>query len=198
MSSRTKAAKSSGESPTGVAPSVFSRFCISGAARPETITWFSFFVTSGGSLAGPNAPNHALDSNPGTLSAMVGTSGRDACRSVLVTPKACRLPARTCCVPVTRLMNMRSILPPRRSVSAGAVPLYGTFRRRAPVISLNFSPARCSDEPMPPMPMVSLSGCSLASAISALTSLAGSFGLPTSMLGTVATLVMAVKSPAGS
>ncbi len=65
-------------------------------------------------------------------------------------------------------------------------------------MSLNFSPARCSDEPMPPMPMVSLSGRALANSISDLRSWAGSFGLPTSRLGTVATLVMAVKSAAGS
>ena len=36
------------------------------------------------------------------------------------------LPARTCAVPVTRLMNIMSTWPPSTSVIAGPAPLYGT------------------------------------------------------------------------
>ena len=65
MSSRTKAANASGKSPTGVAPSVFNRLCISASASPATIAEFSFCVVAGGNFAGPNTPNHALELETG-------------------------------------------------------------------------------------------------------------------------------------
>ena len=50
----------------------------------------------------------------------------------------------------------------------------------------------------PPMPIVSLPGLLFASAMSALRSPAGIFGLPTSRLGTVEIIAIGEKSATGS
>ena len=43
-------------------------------------------ATAVGSWAGPNTPNHAFDSKPGTASPIAGRSGNAGCRCALVTP----------------------------------------------------------------------------------------------------------------
>jgi hypothetical protein len=63
---------------------------------------------------------------------------------------------------------------------------------------LNFSPARCSDEPIPPIPIVSVCGFAFAKSIKALRSLAGKSPRPTNRLVTRATMVIGVKSATGS
>ena len=67
-----------------------------------------------------------------------------------------------------------------------------------PVCIFNKSPAMCSEEPMPPMAKLSLPGLALARVSSDFKSAAGTAGLPTSRLGTVAIMLMGVKSSSGS
>ena len=58
-------------------------------------------------------------------SAIVGSSGTAALRCALVTAKAFSLPALICGSAEGRLSNIRSIVPPIRSSSAGPEPRYG-------------------------------------------------------------------------
>ena len=52
----------------------------------------------------------------------------------------------------TELSGLNSMLtwPPIRSVTAGALPLYGTWISFVPVIDLNSSADRCCGVPLPP------------------------------------------------
>ncbi|MNL02038.1 hypothetical protein D3C87_1225300 [compost metagenome] len=78
---------------------------------------------AGGSLAGPNRPNHALDSKPFTVLPMAGTLGNCGSGSLLLTPRILIAPLRAWGSTFTVLANIRSTVPPSRSVSAGLVPL---------------------------------------------------------------------------
>ncbi|KAG0739994.1 hypothetical protein G6F24_017164 [Rhizopus arrhizus] len=54
---------------------------------------------------------------------MSGASGK---RAGVLTPYVLTLPARACCKPLARSVNVRSTVPPMTSVSAWGPPRYGT------------------------------------------------------------------------
>ena len=63
--------------------------------------------------------------------------------------------------------------PPMRSVTAGAVPLYGTCTRSSPKRERNSSPVRCGGVPPPAVAKVYLPGAAFASATKSFTEPAG-------------------------
>jgi hypothetical protein len=64
--------------------------------------------------------------------------------------------------------------------------------------SLNISQPRCAGVPTPPEPQVSAPGLRRASDSSSFTVFAGTLGWPTSMVGALATGVIATRSRTGS
>ncbi len=81
-----------------------------------------------------------------------------------------------------------------RSVSAGALPLYGTWDICTPVIDLNISPERWIELPAPEDAKLSLPGLILPYAMSSCTVFTGSAGFTTRTLGTDAIIVTGAKS----
>src|SRR6516162_2894721 len=67
-------------------------------------------TTAGGVLGGPTMANQAADSKPGSVSAMVGTSGNAVIRFGVATPKSLSCPPFTSASDTPRLSNMRSTL----------------------------------------------------------------------------------------
>ena len=104
---------------------------------------------------------------------MVGTSGANGLRFAAVTASARTRPARTCGNEVLRTSYMKVMLPAITSVSAWALPLYGTCCICTPVKDLNTSPDRWLDAPLPAEPKVTLPGLARAKAIRSWTVLAG-------------------------
>jgi hypothetical protein len=97
---------------------------------------------------------------------MVGTSGSTAERARPVVPSAFTLPARMCSLIVGTASNIRSTWPPRTSVRAPELPLYGMCRIETPAIALNSSPAMWYGVPGPDDAYESAPGFALAAAIS--------------------------------
>ena len=85
------------------------------------------------------------------------------------------------------------------SVSAGAVPLYGTCRApRMPAIELKSSVKRCAVAPVPEEENVYFAGSALISAMNSFASLAGNEGCTTSANGVAATRLTGARSFSGS
>ena len=93
---------------------------------------------------------------------MVGKSGNSAERAAPVVPITRSVPAAICGVTTSAGENIMSMRPPRRSVTAGPVPRYGTCSMSMPAICANSAPDRCEAEPAPDEPKVSLPGFALA------------------------------------
>lgn len=83
---------------------------------------------------------------------MVDRSGRTGERFALVTPMARSFPERMCGIADGKLSNIMSIWPPSRSVSAGALPLYGMCVMSVRLNTLKSSAAMCSADPAPAEP----------------------------------------------
>ena len=124
-----KRPNSAGVLPPGMAPCESSRSFSAGAPSALADSCWTRLTISAGVPAGASRPNHELASKPltGPASAIVGTSGKAALRSPLVTASAISLPALTCGSADGRLSNIRSIVPPIRSSSAGPEPRYGKW-----------------------------------------------------------------------
>ena len=86
-----------------------------------------------GTPAGVITPGQLPDTKPGTVSLSVGTSGSCGRRFGLPVAMARSLPAWMCCSATWTGRNMKSMRPPSRSVTAPAVPLYGTCSISMPV-----------------------------------------------------------------
>ena len=80
-------------------------------------------ASSGGIFAGPRMPTQATDSNPGSTSAIAGTSGSAGLRSRLATPSARILPAWIGDMTAVIWSKANATWPPIRSLSSGPVPL---------------------------------------------------------------------------
>jgi hypothetical protein len=119
-------------------------------------------TTAAGVFGGATMANHAADSNPGSVSAILGTSGSAAMRLGVATARSLSCPPFTSASDTPRLSNMRSTLPATRSVSAGAEPRYGTCWNFTPAISWNSSEVRWEVVPLPWVAEVSLPGLALA------------------------------------
>ena len=95
--------------------------------------------------------------------------------------------------------NSTCTWPASRSLTDGAVPLYGMCRNEVPVCSLRYSIVMCAALPLPPKPYGQLAGtCSLASAISSASVRAGTEAWTTSRFGTRATQATGAKLRSGS
>ena len=102
-----------------------------------------------GVFGGATTANHAANSKPGSVSAIVGTSGSEAMRLGVATPSSLSFPPFTSASDTPRLSNMMSTLPATRSFSAGAEPRYGTCWNFTSAISWNSSEVRCDVVPLP-------------------------------------------------
>src|SRR5690348_965714 len=102
---------------------------------------------------------------------MVGTFGTRGTRLRLLTPSARTLFACTCGRPVATSVIIIVIWPPRRSVTACGLLLYGTLSNCAPAICWKSSPAMRDDEL--PHPKLTLPGFAFAYAMSSCTDFAG-------------------------
>jgi hypothetical protein len=71
---------------------------------------------------------------------------------VPVNATARSLPLRRCGAAETVLVNMNWMLPDRRSISAGPLPLYGTWTTRMPTIVLKRSMPKKCRLPCPDVP----------------------------------------------
>ena len=91
-----------------------------------------------------------------------------------------------------------AISPFMMSVSAGTVPLYGTWRALSCAIELKSSVKRCAVAPVPEDEKVYLSGLALTSATNAFASAAGKEGWVTSANGTRAIRLTGARSFNGS
>ncbi|MNN49122.1 hypothetical protein D3C81_1636300 [compost metagenome] len=94
--------------------------------------------------------------------------------------------------------HIRLTWPPRMSVSAGAVPLYGTVVSSVWIALWNSRPHRCEAEPIPALASDSLLALALMYGTRSLKVAGGSCLLPTSTIGTSATSPTISKSLSGS
>src|SRR5207244_763474 len=85
-------------------------------------------------------------------SAVVGTSPSAGARVALVTASAFSLPLLMCPSRIGTSKIPICTCPPRRSLTAGAAPLYGTWTKSTFASALNSSPARCVMLPPPAEP----------------------------------------------
>ncbi len=124
-SSRSMSAEySSGAPGIGSAPSSVRRCFISSVARMVFSSRFSRSMTLRGVPAGASRVDRCVASKPGRpLSAIVGISGSRLDRVRLLMPSARSPPAATFACTAGIGANIIAIWPPRRSVSAGPVPL---------------------------------------------------------------------------
>jgi hypothetical protein len=118
----TKAPKSAALKIIGMVPSSASRDLMVGFASPALISWLRRAMISGGVPFGTPTPAHVLASYPGTVSAIVGTSGSMSNRLLPATPSARSAPVRTCGSDVTITSNPTCTCPATRSVIMGALP----------------------------------------------------------------------------
>ncbi len=88
--------------------------------------------------------------------------------------------------------------PPITSVTAGGMPLYGTWIICTPAVRWKSSPARCGADPAPGEAKVSSPRFAFASAINSLTELAWKPGWTTMTFGCELSCVSGVKSFCGS
>ncbi|MNT22871.1 hypothetical protein D3C72_1582710 [compost metagenome] len=80
---------------------------------------------------------------------MVGTSGSDGTRAAVATPRMRSLPSLTNCSAVMDGAKNMSTRPLITSVIAAGAPLYGICRVCTPAVTLNSSPLRCEELPLP-------------------------------------------------
>ena len=80
---------------------------------------------------------------------MVGTSGSEGTRVLVVTAYTLILAALIWLVVFVVWSHMKSTWPPRRSFMAGPVPLYGTVVRSVSMALMNSIPQRWEAAPRP-------------------------------------------------
>ena len=151
-------------------------------------------MISAGVPAGATMPYHSRAS-PKSLkpaSVMVGTSGRLSSRFKPDTDSARSLPPRMCGLTEVGTVNMMPTWPPKRSITAGPAPLYGTCTILVLVIRRNSSPINCG--PAEVEAKVSLPGCAFASCASSFIFLAGTDGCTTNTYGISVPRVTGAKS----
>ena len=124
----------------------------------------------------------------------MGSSGAAGERFALVTASALSLPLFTCGIADSIVSNISAAWPPMTSVSAGALPLYGTWFILTPAMELKSSAERCVDWPLPEEAKLSVPGFALASAISSATFFAGRAGLTTITSGPLVSCETGTKS----
>src|SRR5882672_6989803 len=142
ISSRTSWSNCSGVVGFAAAPCVAILSLTSGNPSMRPTSFESALTTGRGVRAGATSPYHPSYSNPGNAaSAIVGTSGSDARRSLVVTASACSRPLLTSGVAASTGDRKYWMRPDMVSVIASGVPLYGTCTTLIAAVSLNSSPA---------------------------------------------------------
>src|SRR5262245_52432316 len=121
-SAATKAPNSAALRLIGMVPTSLSRALMSAVASPALISRLSRLMISTGVPAGAQTPPQVLASYPGSVSAMVGTSGSMSNRWLPATASARRPPERMCGSDVTITSKATCTYPPTRSVTIGAPP----------------------------------------------------------------------------
>jgi hypothetical protein len=183
----------------GVKPMVTICCRISGSAAMALSLAWSLATISFGVLAGAANISQPAASKPGTPASAIGViSGAAAARAIEDTPSGRILPSLISGSDGGRSTNIAGIWPPRKSVIAGAVPLYGTSMMSMPVMLLSNSVCRCAGEPGPLVANMSWPGFSFASLIRSVTVRTESDGCTTSTNGMPATSASGTKSFAGS
>src|SRR5687767_14286148 len=104
-------------------------------------------------------------------------------RLLLVMATARSLPALMCGEAEIVVVKSIVTLPPTTSVTAGGMPLYGTWIMLIPAERWNISADRCGAEPAPGVAKVSSPGFVFPSAIRSFTDHTASEGLTTTILG---------------
>ena len=99
-------ANCSGVLGTGSAINCAKRVFVSGACKADTNAALSRDTTSRGVPAGAIRPHQVSISKPGSVSAMVGTSGSSGLRTDDVTASGSSLPARMLTAAVARLSRL--------------------------------------------------------------------------------------------
>src|SRR5450631_1919594 len=148
----------SAEPPNVSADSFLRRSCNSGWRSASFTSALILSVMFFGVFGGAVIANQATASKPGSVSAIVGISGRDGRRWLDATASSLRLPASTSGRETPRLSNIRSTSPASRPASAGADPRYGMVRSFTLAITWKSSAARCEVVPMPCVAAVTFSG----------------------------------------
>ena len=144
---------SAGVDGAGSLPNVCMRSTVAGSLRMRTVSALSRLRIGSGRPAGATRPCQALTSKPGTpLSAMVGADGSAKYSFALETASARSLPLRMNSIMVAGGSIMKSSRPPTSSITAGALPRYGTCSTLILVSIANSSMARCGPEPTPGVP----------------------------------------------
>src|SRR5437763_10295481 len=129
-------------------------------------------------------------------SSIVGMSGASGERCLPLTPSARNFPAFTCGKPVAVSVIIIWIWPPRRSLIASGLLLYGTCSSWTPAICWNNSPATRDDEL--PLPNDTAPGLLFAYATNSITVFVGTVGLTTMIWPPRPSAVTGAKSLTGS
>src|SRR5688500_7771882 len=119
-------------------------------------------------------------------------------RFALVIATARSLPALMCGAAEIVVVNSIVTRPPRTSVTAGGIPLYGTWIMLTPAARWNISAERWGAEPAPGVANVSSPGLAFASAMRSLMELPANEGATTTTFGWKLSCVTGVKSLTGS
>src|SRR5579883_28269 len=161
-SSRMKAVASAGVSPTGSAESSARRARTPGSLIAAAMSALILSTIGAGVPGGATTANQAEAAKPGSVSAIVGTSGSEDMRFSLPTAISLSWPLFTSASETPRLSNMMSTSPASRPCRAGADPRYGTWVNFTPAIISNSSEVRCEVVPLPCVAAVVLPGFALA------------------------------------
>src|SRR5512136_496939 len=129
---------------------------------------------------------------------MVGTSGSTAMRPRAPTPSARSVPDLMYGTVWATDGNVTLVWPPTTLSIDGPPPRNGTCTMSTPAISLNSSPPRCWNVPIPADAYSRSPGFALASVMNSLTEVTGTDGCTTSTLVPWASSATGVKSLMGS
>src|ERR1700730_11939429 len=108
--------------PTGSADRSARRLAMSGCRKASLMSALILAAIACGVFGGATTANQADDTNPGSVSAMVGTSGSDFMRRSVPTANNFNWPPCTSASETPRLSNMTSTSPATSPCSAGAEP----------------------------------------------------------------------------
>src|SRR5215471_10611976 len=173
--------------PTGSADRSASRLAMSGWRKASLMSALIFAAIACGVFGGATTANQADDTNPGSVSAIVGISGNDVMRCSVPTAINFNWPPCTSASDTPRLSNMMSTSPATSPCRAGAEPRYGTFTNLTFASIWNIAEVRCEVVPLPWVAEVILPGFARANAMNCGTVLAVIFtGLTTRAFGTIA------------
>jgi hypothetical protein len=189
---------SSGEVGYASPPSSASRCCTAGSARIARSSRFSRSITGCGVPGEVTMPSHDWASTPGSVSAIVGTSGNPGARDAVDSASGRIRPDLICTLENVIVSIITSIRPARSSVNAGAAPLNGTWIISVPASMLSHSPRRWCRLPTPADEKLTFPGAALARAMSSASDFTCESGSTEIAIGYWVTIEIIPKSFTGS